>query len=80
MSIGHISLLLMLSAAICFALSLYAWRRRHSDPTAVSLFFLLLAAAVWSLFYGGEFAVTGFTGMRIMSVLQYLGLAPISVL
>lgn len=78
MNLNLLSLLMMGAAIIPFFLAWYAWQRRHF-PIGLSLFLLMLAAAVWAFFYGVELSLNRLSSMQIAVTLQYSGIATICV-
>lgn len=70
--INTYTILLLLSAAVAGALALYTWRRRP-EPAGAGFALLMLATAVWALFYFFEGAATSLVAKEVFSVLSYLG-------
>ncbi|MFW6352130.1 MAG: histidine kinase N-terminal 7TM domain-containing protein [Bacteroidota bacterium] len=79
MNFNQPAVLLIVSSFISLFLSIYVWQRLEMN-TRKSLVSMLLAAAVWSLFFGLELAVENYTLMSWLNVASYLGISTLPVL
>ncbi len=73
------AVLLIVSSFISLMLAVYVWQRLHLN-TRKSLASMLLAATIWSLFYGLELAVVNYSLMSWFNVVAYLGISTLPVL
>jgi PAS domain-containing protein len=74
-----LSLLMIFSALISFALALSAFKRRYK-PAMFNLFLLLAAVTVWSLGYSLEIAADSLQQMMVAATFAYVGIATVPVL
>jgi diguanylate cyclase (GGDEF)-like protein/PAS domain S-box-containing protein len=79
-AINQPSLLLIISAVFSLALSLYAYKRKDTNPAILYLAYMLMASAIWSLCYGLEQASTSLEIKKLIDIFTYTGITTVPVL
>jgi signal transduction histidine kinase len=68
-------ILLLLLAVIDANLAIFAWRKRHEMSWAIPFTIVVVAIAIWSVFYAFEIGATSLETKTLWAQFQYIGIA-----